>query len=70
MADVFSPLAGTVFSIDCEVGQKVEEDDVIFIMDALKMEHEVEAGATGTVKAINVKKGDKIDTDVVMAVIE
>jgi len=70
MADVFSPLAATVFKVDCEVGQKVEEGDVIFIVDALKMEHEVEAPADGTIKAINVKKGDKIDTDLVMAVIE
>lgn len=70
MAEVFSPLPGNIWKVECEVGQKVEEGDIVFVVEALKMEHEVEATADGVVKAINVKKGDTVDTDVVLAVIE
>ena len=67
---VKSPLAGNVWSVLVEVGAKVEEDDELVVIEALKMENPVCATCAGTVKEIRVKKGDKGEEDAVLVVIE
>ncbi|OFZ96846.1 MAG: acetyl-CoA carboxylase biotin carboxyl carrier protein subunit [Betaproteobacteria bacterium RIFCSPLOWO2_02_67_12] len=67
---VKSPLAGNVWSVLVEVGAKVEEDDELVVIEALKMENPVCATCAGTVKEIRVKKGDKVEEDAVLVVIE
>lgn len=66
---VKSPLAGNVWSVLVEVGAKVEEDDELVVIEALKMENPVCATCAGTVKEIRVKKGDKVEEDAVLVVI-
>lgn len=67
--EVKSPLAGNVWQVLVEVGAKVEEDDELVIIEALKMENPVCAPCAGTVKEIRVKKGDKVEEDAVLVVI-
>jgi len=67
---VRAPLAGNIWSVLVEVGAKVEEDDDLVVIEALKMENAVCAPCAGTVKEILVKKGDKVDEDAVMIVID
>jgi biotin carboxyl carrier protein len=68
--EVRAPLAGNVWSVLVEVGAKVEEEDELLVIEALKMENLVYAPCAGTIKEIRVKKGDKVEEDDVMIVIE
>ena len=68
--EVRAPLAGTIMAVLVESGGKVEKDDEILVIEALKMENLVYAPCAGTVKEVKVKKGDKVDEDTLLIVIE
>lgn len=70
MAEVLAPLAGKVFDILVEVGAKVEEDDELLVIEALKMENTVFAPSGGTVKEIRVNKGDPVEDGAVLMIVE
>ena len=55
-----SPLAGNIFKVTVRPGQKVQQGDVVVIMEAMKMETEVRAPRSGTVANIVVKEGDSV----------
>lgn len=55
-----APLAGNIFKVLVEAGDHVEEGDVVIILEAMKMETEVQAFKSGTVGSINVKVGDAV----------
>ncbi|MDD5285142.1 MAG: sodium-extruding oxaloacetate decarboxylase subunit alpha [Desulfuromonadaceae bacterium] len=55
-----SPLAGNIWIVDCKAGQKVEEGDLLFVLEAMKMEYEVFAERSGTIAEIMVQKGDAV----------
>ena len=68
--EVRAPLAGNIWSVLVEVGARVEEEDELIIIEAMKMENLVYSSCAGTIKEIRVKKGDKVEDDDVMIVIE
>jgi acetyl-CoA carboxylase biotin carboxyl carrier protein len=68
--EIRAPLAGNIWSVLVEVGAKVEEEDELIIIEAMKMENLVYSPCAGTIKEIRVKKGDKVEDDDVMIVIE
>jgi len=68
--EVRAPLAGNIWNVLVEVGAKVEDEDELLIIEALKMENVVYSPCAGTIKEIRVKKGDKVEEDDVMIVIE
>ena len=68
--EITAPLAGKIFKINIEVGEAVEEDDEVIIVEAMKMETPVYAPCDGTIKEIRVKEGDAIEEDDVLAVME
>jgi acetyl-CoA carboxylase biotin carboxyl carrier protein len=70
MADVLAPLAGKILTLLVETGSKVEEDDELVVIEALKMENTVYAPSGGTVKEIKVKVGDSVDDGALLLVIE
>jgi len=63
---VISPMPGLVVSMDVSIGQEVQEGEAVCIVEAMKMQNIIRAGATGTVKAINVKAGDSVAADEIM----
>jgi oxaloacetate decarboxylase alpha subunit len=54
-------LAGNIWKIEVTPGQEVEEGDLLFILEAMKMEHEVVAEKSGMIAEILVKEGDAVD---------
>lgn len=55
-----APLAGNIFKVNVQPGQKVEEGDVLLILEAMKMETEVRASRAGVVGTVSVKVGDSV----------
>jgi acetyl-CoA carboxylase biotin carboxyl carrier protein len=70
MADVTMPMNGKVIAVKAEVGQQVEEDEELVIIEAMKMELPVVAVATGAVKEVKAKVGDTYQVGDVLVVIE
>lgn len=64
-----SPMPGAILKVNASEGQKVNEGDVLFILEAMKMENEIVASVSGTVSQILVTKGQTVETDAVLAVI-
>ncbi len=54
-------LAGNIWKIEVAAGDEVEEGDLLFILEAMKMEHEVLAEKSGVIADILVKEGDSVD---------
>ena len=57
---VKSPLPGVIISIDVKEGQAVRKGQKVAVLEAMKMENEIQADADGTVTAILVQKGDSV----------
>lgn len=70
MADVTMPMNGKVIDVKIQVGQTVEEDDELVIIEAMKMELPVVATASGSVKEIKAKVGDSMQVGDVLVVVE
>ena len=61
MADVEAHIPGTVWKIECEVGDEIEEGDTVVILESMKMEMPVEAEAPGVVKEILCEEGQAVN---------
>jgi len=69
LSNVEAHITGTVWKVECEVGQEVEEGDTVVIIESMKMEMPVEAEDDGTVKEIKCEEGQSVkegDTPVVL----
>ena len=66
---VKSPMPGNILKINVTQGQKVNEGDVIIILEAMKMENEIVATRSGTIAQIAVTKGAVVETGTPLAVI-
>ena len=67
--DVVAPMPGTVLKVNVDNGDTVASGDVILILEAMKMENEIVAPCAGTV-TLNVKAGETVDTDAVLASVQ
>ena len=70
MAEVEAHITGTVWKIECEVGDEIDEGDTVVILESMKMEMPVEAEDAGTVKAINCEEGQSVQEGDVLVVLE
>ncbi len=70
MPDIEAHITGTVWKIECEVGDAVASGDTVVILESMKMEMPVEADDAGTVKEILCEEGQAVnegDTLVVLS---
>jgi acetyl-CoA carboxylase biotin carboxyl carrier protein len=68
--DVEAQIAGSVWKIERAVGDVVNEEDVLMILESMKMEIPVEAPCAGRIREIRVREGQAIEEGVILAVIE
>ena len=59
-AAVKAPLPGTISSINVKVGDKVNVGDTVLVLEAMKMQNNIEAENSGTVTSILVNQGDSV----------
>lgn len=55
-----SPVTGLVIQVNVEPGQQVQSNDVLMVLEAMKMENQVTAAHAGTVKSVNVVSGNSV----------
>lgn len=65
-----APMPGVVLRVDTSVGQKVKAGETVIILEAMKMENEIGAPVSGTVRDILVSPGTTVNTGDIMLVIE
>ena len=59
---VKAPMPGTILSVKVKAGDAVKKDDVVAILEAMKMENEIFAGVDGTVAGVSVSNGASVNT--------
>ena len=67
--EVEAQIAGNLWKIERAVGDEVETDDVIMIIESMKMEIPVEAPCSGTISEIRVEEGASIEEGTILAMI-
>lgn len=67
---VASEITGTVWKIEMTAGSRVEEDDVIMILESMKMEIPVLVPEAGILKEITIKEGANVSEGETLAIIE
>jgi len=67
---VEAPMVGKILKVEKKVGDHVDEDEVVIVMEAMKMEIPIVAPVSGTVKEIKVTPGQAVEADQELAVIE
>ena len=64
------PMMGKIVSISVKVGDRVEENDEIAVLEAMKMEMPVVAPSSGVVKEIYVSAGQEVEAETPIAIVD
>jgi biotin carboxyl carrier protein len=64
------PMVGKIVSVSVKVGDKVEENDQVAVLEAMKMEMPVVATSSGVVKEVCVSAGQEVEADAPIVLIE
>ena len=67
---VRAPMSGKVLSVAVNPGEPVARGDRLAVVEAMKMEHTLAAGADGTVKEVNATAGDQVEEGRILIVVE
>ena len=59
---VNAPLAGNIFKIEKNIGDDIQEDETIVVLEAMKMETTIKTPKSGKIKNIFIKNGDKVQS--------
>lgn len=70
MVDIKAHITGTIWKIKVAAGDKVEEGDVLVIIESMKMEMPIEAEDPGTVRELRAKEGQPVNEGDVLMVID
>ena len=68
--EVEAQVTGSVWKIEKSVGDSVEEEDVLLIIESMKMEIPVEAPCAGRVSEIRVEEGQSVEEDDILVLLE
>lgn len=68
-ATIYAPMPGLVIDVPVEVGQSVNTGQPVLILEAMKMENDLNAPIAGTVKEVRVSKGQTVEQGAALVVI-
>ncbi len=68
-AQIKAPMPGNILDVKVTAGQSVKKGDVLVILEAMKMENEIQAPCDGKVTSVNVRKGDTVETQALLCTI-
>ena len=66
---VVAPMPGTILKVNVQNGAAVKKGDVLFVLEAMKMENEIMAACDGTVSGVSVQNGASVETGATLCVI-
>ncbi len=66
---VSAPMPGTILDVRVSNGAAVKKGDILFILEAMKMENEIMAPCDGTIASVSVTKGAAVDSGALLCVI-
>ncbi|MBR3961128.1 MAG: biotin/lipoyl-binding protein [Clostridia bacterium] len=66
---IVAPMPGTILKVNIQNGAAVKKGDVLFVLEAMKMENEIMAACDGTVSGIAVQNGAAVETGTVLCTI-
>ncbi|MDT4997079.1 MAG: propionyl-CoA carboxylase alpha chain, partial [Pseudonocardiales bacterium] len=69
LGSLLAPMPGTVVRLAVEPGARVRAGEPVLWLEAMKMQHRVDAPADGVVAELNVRAGEQVDAGVVLAVV-
>ncbi len=61
-----APMPGTILAVNVTNGASVKKGDVLFILEAMKMENEIMAPRDGVIASVNTTKGSSVDSGAVL----
>lgn len=64
-----APMPGTILAVNLIEGAQIKKGDVMFVLEAMKMENDIVAPEDGVVKQVSVSKGEMVNTDDILGVI-
>lgn len=67
---ITTPLDGKICQLNIKVGDKVDEDEEVMVIEAMKMETPIFAPCRGIIREIRIHKGDEVAENDVLAVVE
>jgi acetyl/propionyl-CoA carboxylase alpha subunit len=65
-----APMPGSVISTSVKVGDQVEKGQILLILEAMKMEHQIAAPRDGVVKEVHVSQGEQVTNGALLVVLE
>lgn len=68
--NIKAPMPGLILEINVESGAKVQEDDTLLILEAMKMENVITSPRQGVIKSISVTKGETVDKNALLVEFE
>src|SRR5215203_1872246 len=66
LKEIKTPISGKIIDVFAENGSKVKEDQVLILLEAMKMEIQIKSHTTGTIKEIKASKGQSVKTGEVL----
>lgn len=63
---ISAPMPGTILSVNVTNGASVKKGDILFILEAMKMENEIMAPRDGVIASVNTTKGSSVESGAVL----